>query len=440
MRVEDITNLDALIFALAAAAVAIAVYLAIPRGGPVSAPELFDDADITRHDAALPKYVLTATAALVIGALHLAFKSVPAVALWLDTAGRGGHLAANIAYSHMIIVMGGTIAITGLTWYALPRILQRPLYSGTLAHLAFWGTVLGAGGFYLVNLLGGIAMGVMVHGGMSDAAAADALGMWRSLPTAAAATLMGVGYWIFVVNVLVTCGLGRRGVGERPLAHLAGYFVVGTLGLLVGTVQGVLQVVPDNEDWLAAAGQAGRYIDPISHAHVNLLTGVMMLVAGVAFYMMGARPGATPDRRGAAIVFWTLGPGSVALYLSFLILGMTEGGLIVDQGLTFRQAVTAMGAWHTVPLAGSAAVVLFGLWTLFVIVLRNFARGFSATPGTALVCLGAVVLFVGTLQGGLQTLPAVKFWMVSAGIGGETLARTHAQFNMLGGVLAILLG
>jgi hypothetical protein len=83
---------------------------------------------------------------------------------------------------------------------------------------------------------------------------------------------------------------------------------------------------------------------------------------------------------------------------------------------------------------------MFGLWTLFVIVLRNFALGFRETPGAVLVSLGAVVLFVGTLQGGLQTFPAVKFWMVSAGFGEEEIARTHAQFNMLGGVLAILLG
>ncbi|KKM66188.1 hypothetical protein LCGC14_1483740 [marine sediment metagenome] len=440
MRIEDVSNLDALLFLLGILAIAAVVYRLIPREAPAPVLERFSNADITRHDAALPKYGITTTAALVLGALHLAFKSIPSVALWLDQGARGGHLAANIAYSHMIIVMGGTIAVTGLTWYALPRILQRPLYSETLAHLAYWGTVLGAGGFYLVNLLGGIAMSILVHNGMSDLAATDEIGLWRSLPTAIAATLMGLGYWIFVINVLITCWQGRHAPDERPLAHLAKYFVLGTLGLLVGTVQGVLQVVPDNEEWLAAAGHAGRYIDPISHAHVNLLTGVMMLVAGVAFYLIGSRDGAVPDRRGAAIVFWTLGLGSIALYLTFLSLGLAEGAQIIEQGLTFQQTVTTLGAWHSVPLLGSAGVVLFGLWALFAILLRNFARGFGNVPGTALVSLGAVVLFIGTFQGGLQTLPSVKFWMVSAGLGGEAIARTHAQFNMLGGVLAILLG
>ncbi len=440
MQVENISNIDALLFVLGLVAVSILIFVMIPRADAPARPDVFDDAAITAHDAALPKYLLTAALALVAGALHLAIKSIPPVAAWLAEAGRGGHLAANIAYSHMIIVMGGTIAVTGLTWYVLPRVLRRPLYSGTLAHLAFWATVAGAGGFYLVNLSGGVIMGAMVHGGMTEAQASDTLGLWRALPTAAAAALMGLGYWIFVVNVLVTCWQGRRSAVPQPFGHLAKFFVLGTLGLLIGTVQGVLQVVPDNEDWLAAAGQAGRYIDPISHAHINLLTGVMMLAAGILFYLLGSQGDTAPDRRRANLVFWTLGPGSLALYLSFLTLGLREGDLIVTRGLSFAEAVARLGVWHGIPLAVSGMVVLAGLWTLFATILRRLVQQIAGLPGAALVCLGVVVLFIGTLQGGVQILPAVKMWMAGAQIGGQEIARTHAQFNMLGGVLPVLLG
>lgn len=440
MRVEDISNLEALLFIVGLIAVSALILWLVPRSeqaGPVSA---FGAADIARHDASLPKYALTSATALVLGGLHLAIKSYPPIAEWLDGAGRGGHLAANIAYSHMVIVMGGTIAVTGLTWYALPRILRRPLYSDTLAHLAFWGTVLGAGGFYLINLVGGVALGTLVHSGMSDARASDAIGLWRSLPTAVAASLMGLGYWLFAVNVLVTCWLGRRDHGAQPLRHLSKFFVVGTLGLTVGTVQGVLQVVPDNEEWLAAAGQAGRYIDPISHAHVNLLTGMMMLVAGLVFFLTGRREQTGSDRRAAGLVFWTLGLGSVSLYVTFLTLGMTEGGLMVERGYSFAQAVAQLGLWHMIPLLGSAVVTLVGLWLLIAVTLRHFAPGIFRSPGNALICLGGAVLLAGTLQGAVQTLPAVKMWMVAAGAAGGEIARTHAQANMLGGVLTILMG
>lgn len=440
MRVEDISNLDALLFVLFLAAASLLVFRLVPRAGPRAEAETFSAAEIARYDGALTKYALTVAGALLVGSLHLAVKSLPPVARWLAQAGRGGHLAANIAYSHMVIVMGGTIAVTGLTWYVLPRVVQRPLYSGTLAQLAFWGTVLGAGGFYLINLFGGVTMGALVHGGMTDAEASDALGIWRTLPTAGAATLMGVGYWIFVINVLATCWLGRRVAGARPLAHLAGFFVLGTIGLLVGTVQGVLQVMPDNEEWLAAAGVAGRYIDPISHAHVNLLTGVMMLIGGLVFALADPPAQGSHGRRMAARVFWTLGPGSVALYLAFLVLGLTEGKLIVSEGLGFAQATERLGLWHSIPLAASAGVVLFGLWSLLGAIVMRFARGIGRRAGSGLICLGVAILIAGTMQGALQILPEVKNWMVEAGSAGVAVARTHAQVNMLGGVLTILTG
>ena len=137
MRVEDISNLDALLFVLFLAAASLLVFRLVPRAGPRAEAETFSAAEIARYDGALTKYALTVAAALLVGSLHLAVKSLPPVARWLAQAGRGGHLAANIAYSHMVIVMGGTIAVTGLTWYVLPRVVQRPLYSGTLAQLAF---------------------------------------------------------------------------------------------------------------------------------------------------------------------------------------------------------------------------------------------------------------------------------------------------------------
>ncbi len=447
MLVENISNFDALLFVLALIALSAAVFRAIPPVRPASPDRRFTTDEITRHDQALPKYILTAAAALVLGALHLAVKSIPAVAAWIETAGRGGHLFANIAYSHMIIVLGGTIAVTGLVWYALPRILGRPLYSDTLAHLAFWGTLLGAGGFYAVNVGGGLAMGALVRSGLTDAQASDALGMWRALPTAAAASLMGLGYWLFVVNVLVTCWQGRGQVRLLPLGHLAKYFALGAIGLFVGTIHGVLQVVPENEDWLAAAGQAGRYIDPIAHAHVNLITGMMMLVGGLLFFLIegGAQgPGAAAamrsrDRRRADFVFWTLGAGSLLLYLTFLVLGLSEGGMIVDEGRSFGEAVQAMGARHVVPLLFSGALVLLGFWTLLTSILIR-VLGNDRFPGAALIMLGLTVLFLGTLQGGLQALPVVKAWLVAAGEGGQGVARAHAQLNMLGGVLPLLLG
>jgi hypothetical protein len=59
----------------------------------------------------------------------------------------------------------------------------------------------------------------------------------------------------------------------KPHWHLWKFFATGAAALTVGTVQGVIQVQPKNADWLFRAGHAGEWIDPISHAHINLVTG-----------------------------------------------------------------------------------------------------------------------------------------------------------------------
>lgn len=438
MRVDEISNFEALVGLLVIVLGAVLFYLLVPRAAGGEMARRFGQEEIIAHDRALRKYPLAAALALTVGGLHLAVKSMPPFAAWLEAGGRGGHLFADIAYSHMVIVLGGTIAVTGLTWYALPRILRRPLYSATLAHLAFWGTVLGAAGFYLTNVVAGLVMASLVHGGLSEAAANDAVGLWRSFPTAIFATVMGLGYWIFVINVFVTCLQGREVAEPQPLRYLAKFFWLGAAGLMIGTIQGVFQVVPDNEDWLKAAGAAGRYIDPVAHAHVNLVTGMMMLLAGLVFLVVD--DGGARWRRSANLVFWLLGAGSLALYASFLMLGVVEGELIVEGGLDFAGAVARLGPLHLAALAGSGLLVLAGSWLFLARAWQGMRRVLVGRIGARLVLLGVAVLVVGTLQGALQLLPGVKQWLVASEVAGEAVPRAHAQLNMLGGVMPILLG
>ena len=64
-----------------------------------------------------------------------------------------------------MIVGGGTLIATGLCWFALPRIVGRPLASEGLAQGAFWFTAVGLLVFYVSLVGNGIAMGRLVaHG------------------------------------------------------------------------------------------------------------------------------------------------------------------------------------------------------------------------------------------------------------------------------------
>ena len=58
----------------------------------------------------------------------------------------------------------------------------------------------------------------------------------------------------------------------------------------------MIQVQPAHADWLYRAGHAGEWIDPISHAHINLVTGLTMLVAGVLFALAPQLGGTAPSR------------------------------------------------------------------------------------------------------------------------------------------------
>jgi hypothetical protein len=179
----------------------------------------------------------------------------------------------------VMIVGGGTLLATGLCWWVLPRIVGRPLASEGLAQCAFWLTAGGLLVFYVALVGDGIAMGRLVEHGWDYQAAKAHLGNWYKLPVGVGAGVMGLGYWCFAANVLLTIFQARLVRIGKPLAHLWKFLATGALALTVGTVQGVIQVQPARADWLYRAGHAGEWIDPISHAHINLVTGLAMLAS-----------------------------------------------------------------------------------------------------------------------------------------------------------------
>lgn len=438
MPLDNVSNLDALLVVLGVIAFALVLYRAVPAGRLAAPRTRFTDAEITRYDRALPKYAITAGIVLVLGAAHTVVKSFPPIYDWLGRAGHAGHLVRDIANSHLIIVLGGTVAATGLAWYALPRVAKRPLWSDRLANFSYWCTLIGAGGFYVANILLGTLMGRHVVAGVPYEQVKESFGAAYAVPVGISSGIMGIGYWTFTLVAVMTVVRSRRVEVERPRAHLLTYFAVGSLGLFAGTVQGVIQVMPAQMDWLHETGAAGHYIDPVAHAHVNLVTGILVLVAGVCFAWSRAEGGRArrTERRG----FWLLVPASVLFYLVFLTLGFVEGGIMQRRGVDFDAATAVVGWPHTAALITAGVLTLAGTWYVLATLLRRFRNGADAgRPGSTLVVLGTVGLFVGTLQGLIQLTPAVKSWLEAAGELSD-VPNAHAQLNMLGGVLPILFG
>ncbi|MDX6514289.1 MAG: hypothetical protein QOE36_3793 [Gaiellaceae bacterium] len=437
MYLRHLSSLQFLTYAGFFAVVIAAIFKFMPGKAPPLREEPYPPEELHAHDAKTTKYFVAGGAFLTLGALHMVLKNLPWTARWLAGAGYAGHLVRDLSNTHVMIVGGGTLIATGLVWYCLPRIGGRPLSSEGLAQCAFWFTVAGLAVFYVALIGNGIAMGRLMEHGWSYPAAKAHMGNWYKAPAGAGAGVMGLGYWCFAANVLLTVFHSRLVRVPKPASHLWRYMATGAAALTVGTVQGVIQVQPGHADWLYRAGHAGEWIDPISHAHINLVTGLAMLVAGALFALAPSLGGTAPSARTANRVFTLLLVASLSFYGVCLYLGFHEGSLVVGHGLTPEQAEEATPL-HPWLLMGAGIAMLAAFWLLLATILRTYRR--ARAPMRHFVLAGCTALFVGTLQGPIQAFPAVNGLLDRGGDPGDVIVNLHAQLNMLGGLMVMLVG
>ena len=437
MYLKHLSSLQFLSYAAFFAVAIAAVCKLLPgRAAPLRTVP-YSEEELGRHDRKLAKYFVAGGAFLVLGSLHMVVKNLPWTAKWLASAGYAGHLVRDLSNTHLMIVGGGTLIATGLCWYVLPRIVGRPLASEGLAQGAFWFTAGGLLVFYVAFVANGIAIGLRVADGWEYQAAKASMGNWYRAPVGMGAGVMGIGYWCFAATVFLTIFQARLVRVPKPSGHLWKFLATGAAGLTVGTVQGVIQVQPANADWLYRAGHAGEWIDPIAHAHINLVTGLTMLVAGALFYLAPLLGGRAPSQRAADACFYALLAGSLAFYGSAMYLGFHEGALVVGRGLSPEEAERAT-AIHPFLLMGAGIAMLAAFWFLLMLLARSFLG--ARAPAKGFVLAGCAALAVGTLQGPIQAFPAVHDLLDEGGDAGAVIVNLHAQLNMLGGLLVMLVG
>jgi hypothetical protein len=434
---KHLSSLQFLTYVSFFAVVVAALFKFVPgKASPVRV-EPYPEEELGAHDPKTAKYFVAGGFFLVLGSLHLVVKNLPWAAEYLARTGYAGHLVRDLSNTHVMIVGGGTLLATGLCWLVLPRVVGRPLASDGLAQCAFWFTVVGLLVFYVSLVVNGIAIGRLVERGWDYQLAKEHMGKAYKVPTGIGAGVMGLGYWCFATNVAVTIFQSRLVKVAKPQWHLWKFFATGAAALTVGTVQGVIQVQPANADWLYKAGHAGEWIDPISHAHINLVTGLAMLVAGSVFALARAVGAAAPSRKLVDTCFYSLLGGSLAFYAASLYLGLHEGRLVVRDGLTPEQAEKAT-ALHPFLIMGAGIAMFAAFWFLLAVLVRTFAR--SPSPLRPFVLAGCAALALGTLQGPVQAFPAVNELLDRGGEAGDVIVNLHAQLNMLGGLMVILVG
>lgn len=167
---------------------------------------------------------------------------------------------------------------------------------------------------------------------------------------------------------------------EQPVdnRYLLKFLLVSALSFFIGSVHGVLQMIPFIRSWLDSIGSPyggpGHMIDPLAHAHINLIGGVMILSMAVTYYLLpqfSHKP--IYSRRLAELSFWWTTIGALLFYLTLMIFGVTEGILLLDRSPELAQ----VDIIYRRVVAVTASIMGVGLWiylTNTLLTIKNIYR------------------------------------------------------------------
>jgi cbb3-type cytochrome oxidase subunit 1 len=153
------------------------------------------------------------------------------------------------------------------------------------------------------------------------------------------------------------------GADHRSLVK---FLLISALSLFIGAIHGMLQVLPPIRAWLDSIGSPfggpGHMIDPLAHAHINLVGGVVMLVVGVTYYLLPILSGrAIYSPRLIRYSFWLMTLGVFSFYAVQMVFGIWEGNLMFQD----RMALTAVHRWYGMLVVVAASVMAAGFMVYF---------------------------------------------------------------------------
>ncbi len=163
---------------------------------------------------------------------------------------------------------------------------------------------------------------------------------------------------------------------RREERRLLKFLVTSAAFFFVGTVHGVLQVVKPIRAWLDSIGSPyggpGHLIDPLAHAHVNVVGGVVILLMAVSYYLF---PRITGRRLYSYKLlehsYWWTTIGLVGFYSTLMIFGYLQGvELLKEDFERMAELQTAYG--YIIPVV--ANIMGIGFWIYFANVFLTFRK------------------------------------------------------------------
>lgn len=117
-------------------------------------------------------------------------------------------------------------------------------------------------------------------------------------------------------------------------------------------------------------------IDPLAHAHMNLVGGVVLLAMGVTFYLLPILSGKNIySVKLVKHTFWWVSIGVYSFYIIQMIFGIWEGTLLLSNA----QNITSVHRLYGPVMAISGTTMAIGFSTFFAnVVLTVSSRSASA--------------------------------------------------------------
>ena len=253
-----------------------------------------------------------------------------------------GNIVIQGYYMHTAVGMWFTMLSLGIAYYAIPRLLSKPVYSYALGVLGFWTNLL----FY--TLIGG------PHFIFSPTP-------W-SLQTTAILFSVGmmVPVWAGAGNLLLTFR-GSRGAVSRSYA--LPFLLVGIVFYAISSMEGTAEAFRTaNIYWHFTNVTVG-------HSHIAMYGFVAMVAWGAIYGLVPRLTGHEPHPVAVGIHFWIAFVGFLIYVVSISVAGVLQGFSWVagEAFITSVAAAEPLWLWRTVGgllMVGSHCIFAWNVWAM----------------------------------------------------------------------------
>jgi cytochrome c oxidase cbb3-type subunit 1 len=151
--------------------------------------------------------------------------------------------------------------------------------------------------------------------------------------------------------------------------HLVKFLITSAVCFFIGTVHGVLQVIHPIRVWLDSIGSPyggpGHMIDPLAHAHINVVGGVVIFIMGASYYLIPRMSGVSIySKKLVEHTYWWTTLGIIGFYSTLMIFGILEGNALLASA-SDTTAVEEIHKYYGRVISIVSTVMGIGFWVYF---------------------------------------------------------------------------